>query len=297
MAQGIYDLLQQTLKLTTRLNKQLCCEPPVPSTTTSTSTTTTTTVPPTTTTSSTSTTSTSTTSTSTTTTTTIPDGFFRTSWLIAIDSALPAGFIANRASWYNGNTVAGIAATNPDFVYNVIVNYESTGYVGIQNTRTLRETISSTPVSVSPTYTSFDAVTGWPIMKSLKEQYAWVVKIVNNTFLATRNPSIFIKRVYSANGLGSGVPLDGIFLIGVDFNATGLERDGYNVTARTYNQVTLPGTWTLPGTYNAYFGSPYGGSASNIAMQYFSPSTTWVNGVTNIIGTIIEEDFPIPPGW
>jgi hypothetical protein len=38
MAQGIYDLLQETLKLTTNLNKQLCCEPTPPSTTTTTTT-------------------------------------------------------------------------------------------------------------------------------------------------------------------------------------------------------------------------------------------------------------------
>jgi uncharacterized protein (TIGR02145 family) len=36
MAQGVYDLLQETLKLTTNLNKQLCCEGSLPLTTTTT---------------------------------------------------------------------------------------------------------------------------------------------------------------------------------------------------------------------------------------------------------------------
>jgi len=48
MAQGIYDLLQETLKLTTNLNNQLCCNSNVTTTTTIVPTTTTTTafIPP-----------------------------------------------------------------------------------------------------------------------------------------------------------------------------------------------------------------------------------------------------------
>ena len=48
MAQGIYDLLQETLKLTTNLNNQLCCNSNVTTTTTivPTTTTTTTFIPP-----------------------------------------------------------------------------------------------------------------------------------------------------------------------------------------------------------------------------------------------------------
>lgn len=280
MAQGIYDLLEETLKLTTNLNKKLCCN--------DSSTTTTTTIPPTTTTSSTSTTSTTTT-----------PGTFRASWVFALDSSLRQGFVAQRNGWYNGNTVASIGASNPNFVKIALVNTESTGGATTRETRYFKETALSPTQIVNPTYTTVDGVTGANIMISIKDKYQFAVKIINNTFFSTRNAVAFVKRVSSPSGFGSGVPNDGGFLVGIEFDATGNEYEGYDYLYQAYNQILLPGTVTLPFPYTPYYGGQISVSNTNFPMGLYSPASSWVNGVTTIpaFGITIQEDFPIPPGW
>ena len=276
MTQGIYDKLEETLKLLTNINKQLCCEPTPP--------------PP----------STTTTSTSTTTsTTTQPGEFFRASWFLSLDSCLRQGVVAQRNGWYNGNTVASIGASNPNFVNMVLVNYEATGGATTRLTRSLRETSLSPLQSVNPTYTTFDTITSAGLLSSIKENYQYAVKIINSTFLSTRNAVPFVKRVSSPNGLGTGVAHDGLFLIGIDFDATGNELEGYNYLYQPYNQINLPGTITLPFPYNSYFGGPATATLSNTPISLYSPSTSWVNNVTTIpaFGITIRENFTIPPGW
>jgi hypothetical protein len=289
MAQGIYNLLQETLKLTTNLNKQLCCEPTPPLTTTTTSST------------STSTTSSSTTSTttSTTSTTTAAPVFTRVSGFIAVAFAGRQGFIASRASWYGGNTIASIRATNPDLVKMQVRGSDVTASDANNITFTYKPNISSPGQTVSPTYTTFDNVSNFPIMVSIKDFYQYANKIINNTYLSTRNPSVWVKRVRSSNGLGTGIPNDGLFLVGFDFDATGNEVWAYNFQARGYDLLNIPGTLNISNfTYSVLNNS---GSlvSGDTPMYTFTPSTSWVNGVTIIpaYNVRVEENLTIPPGW
>lgn len=273
MAQGIYDLLEETLKLMTKLNKKLCCNAPV-STTTST-----TTIPP------------------TTTTTTI-GAFTRKFWLVDYIYAGRNMFIPNATAFFTGNTVANITGSlNTDLTFMNIVGSPVTGSFSLNTTRTIKENSSATPVTITPTYT-FNDGTGTPIIRSFKEAYAFVTKIVNNSFLATRNPQIVIQRVstpISALGISN---VDAFFMIGVDFDSTGQEIDGYTKSVRSYDFVNIPGTMNIATfTYSSITNSG-GGSASNIQMDLISPSTSWVNDVTVVYGnTTIRENFPIPLGW
>jgi hypothetical protein len=261
------NLLYEVLKQLNKLNKQICCD------------------------------INNTTSTTSSTTTTLT--FTRKSFLLSLDSSLRQGFVAQRNGWYNGNTVASIGASNPNFVYMAIVGNEATGGATTRQTRYFKETSVSPTQIVNPTYTTVDGVTGANILTSVKDKYQFAVKIVNNTFLSTRNPVVFVKRVISTSGFGSGIPNDGAFLVGIEFDATGNEYEGYNYLYQAYNQVNFPGTITLPFPYNSYYGGQINVNNTNFPMGLYSPASSWVNGVTTLpaFGIIIQEDFPIPPGW
>ena len=271
MAQGIYDLLQETLKLTTNLNKQLCCNE-VPTTTT-------TTVAPTTTTS---------------TTTLLVTS--RKAWPVDILFAGRSMTIPNKTAYYSGNTVANITALNPDLILAAIFNQDIGGSFGVNVSRTISASVSSPFTTVAPTYT-FNDGTGFPILRSIKETYTFWTKVINNTFLSTRNAQIVIKRVsIPVNGTPS--INDGCFLIAIEFDSTNQERDGYTFLGKTYDFFNIPGTVNPSSfTYTNEFGSGVSGSGSNFAMSLVLPSSTWVNNVTIVAGATIREDFPIPLGW
>jgi hypothetical protein len=293
MAQGIYDLLEETLRLTRRLNIKLS--------TGNSYTTTTTTIPLTTTTSSTSTTSTSTSTSTTTlsqptTTTTTSINTTRRFWGTDVLFAGRNMFVPNATAFYSGNTVANITATNPDLIL-MDVNGSSVLRSGSFNsTRIISENISTPFTTITPNYT-FNDGNGVSIMRSFKELYAFVNKIVNTSFLATRNPQIVIKRVSQSIGF-IAQPGDAFFLIGVDFDATGLERDGYSFTFRAYDQVNIPGTMNTANFTYASQVTSFSSSGNNVQMTLLTPSTSWVDNSTVLYGTYtVREDFPIPPGW
>jgi hypothetical protein len=261
---------------------EYCCQTG-PTTTTSTSTSTTTS------------TSTST-STTTSTTTLLPEA--RQFWLVDYVNAGRSMFIPNQTSFYTGNTIANITATNPDLVYTGVFSQNIFGSFGLNTTRVISENISSPFTTISPDYV-FNAQGGFPIMRSLKEEYAYVTKIINNSFLATRNAQVVIVRVSTNITVDSGVlNADGFFMIGVDFDATGQERDGTSTIVRDYDFGTIPGTLNIASfTYSSQFGG-FSANSSNIPMNLTSPSTSWVNNVTVLYGnTTIREIFTIPPGW
>jgi hypothetical protein len=267
MAQGIYDLLQETLKLTTNLNKQLCCnEVPI---------TTTTTVAP------------------TTTTTLLVTS--RKAWIVEVLFAGRSMTIPNKTAYYTGNTVANITALNPDLILAAIFSQDIGGSFGINISRTISESVSSPFTTVTPTYT-FNDGNGFPILRSIKQAYAFWTKVINDTFLSTRNAQIVIKRVSIPVG-GTPSVNDGCFLIAIEFDSTNQERDGYTFLGKTYDFFNIPGTVNPSSfTYTNEF-SNVSGSGSNFPMFLASPSSTWVNNVTVVAGATIREDFPIPLGW
>lgn len=270
MAQGIYDLLEETLKLTTNLNKQLCCEytPPLTTTTTQQPTTTTTTLLET----------------------------SRKAWPVDIRFVGRSMTIPNKTAYYSGNTVANITALNPDLILAAIFSQNIGGSFGVNISRTISESVSSPFTTVTPTYT-FNDGNGFPILRSIKQAYTFWTKVINDTFLSTRNAQIVIKRV-SIPVNGEPFINDGCFLMAIEFDATGQERDGYSFIGKTYDFFNIPGTVNPSSfTYTNEFGSGGSGSGSNFAMSLVLPSSTWVNNVTIVAGATIREDFPIPLGW
>lgn len=258
MAQGIYELLQETLKLTTKLNKQLCCQPEPP-----------------------------------------PPVGTRKFWLVSGIFAGRNMFIPNQAAFYTGNTVANILGSgNTDLAFMAVRSSFTTAGYGMNLSRTLSADLSSPFSTITPTYTFNDSVSGFPIIKSLKDLYAYVLKIVNNSFLATRNPQIIIKRVSSPIGTDSGtLTCDGFFWIGVDFDYTGQERDGDTIVYREYNNISIPGTINSATLLYSSVTNGFSASSSNVPMNVYPPAASWVNDVTAFGPTVIRENFSIPPGW
>ena len=241
----------------------------------------------------TSTTTSTSTSTSTTTSTTTQRGG-RKNWLPYTTTIFRTGAVTDRASWWIGNTVANVTATNPDYIFTGIANSEKTGGTAFIQSRTLLADALATPDTIVPTYTFFDNINDTGITHNLQDYYDYTVKIINNSFLASRNPTIVIKR---ASLPQVGLPIDGWFIVTIDFDATGDELYGYNEDGRSYNNQVLPSTVVVPWAYDSIdFNINY--SSGPIPMQLGPDSTTWVNGVTVLpSGWTIEEDFPIPGTW
>jgi hypothetical protein len=241
----------------------------------------------------TSTTTSTSTSTSTTTSTTTQRGG-RKNWLPFATTIFRTGFETDRASWWVGNTVANVTATNPDYIFTGIANSEKTGGTAFIQSRTLQADALATPDTIVPTYTFFDNITSAGITHNLQDYYDYTVKIINNSFLASRNPTIVIKR---ASLPQVGLPIDGWFIVTIDFDATGDELYGYDENGRSYNNINLPAIVVVPWAYNSLdFNINYSGGP--IPMQLGPDSTTWVNGVTVLpSGWTVEENFPIPGTW
>lgn len=257
MAQGIYDLLQETLRLTTKLNKQLCCEPEPP-----------------------------------------PPVGTRKFWLLDYLFVGRNMVIPNVTAFFTGNTVANITGSgNANLVFMGIRNASDTGSIALNDVRSIRPDSSSPFVTITPDY-AFNDGNGLPILRSFKELYAYYNKIINNTFLATRNPQIVIKRVSTSVNVSIPLECDGFFMVGIDFDSTGLERESRSILGGYYDFTPIPGTVNIANfTYLSKF-SNISGSNSDVLFNTTTPSTTWINNTTIVYGnTTIRENFPIPPGW
>jgi hypothetical protein len=218
----------------------------------------------------------------------------RRNWVAFGNTIFRTGFETDRASWWSGNTVTNVTSTNPDYIFTAISGSELTGGLGYIQSRTLQADGLATPSTITPTYTFTDNVDGTPITHSLQDYYNYLVKVINNSFLASRNPTIVIKR---ASLPQVGIPIDGWFIVTVDFDATGNELWGYAETYRSYDLQNLPSTVVVPWAYNS-IGNIISYSGGPIAMELSPDSTTWINGMSVLSsGWTIEEDFPIPGTW
>ena len=204
------------------------------------------------------------------------------------------GFFEDRASWWSGNTVANITATNPNYIVTGIKGEEAYVPDGHNEIRTFAASIDDPdPSNVVPNYTFFDG-DGVGIMKDLRSFYDYAKKIIAESFFSTRGAVVTIHR---ASLPQVDIPIDGWFLVTIDFNSSGLEYSGYDVGIRQYDVITLPSTVTFPFSYNPPLSLDFIASSPLSPMSTDEPSTTWVNGVTNIMGWTIEEKFPIPGTW
>lgn len=204
------------------------------------------------------------------------------------------GYFEDRASWWSGNTVANVTATNPNYIVTGIKGEEAYTPDGHSEIRVFASSIDDPdPVYVVPTYTFFDGE-DVGIMKDLRAFYKYAKKIIAETFLSTRGA---VVKIHRASLPQMDIPIDGWFLVTIDFNASGLEYSGYDVTIRQYDVLNLPSTVTFPFSYEPPLSFDFTASSPLSLMSTDEPTTTWVNGVTNILGWTIEESFPIPGTW
>lgn len=197
-------------------------------------------------------------------------------------------------TWWSGNTVANVTATNPGFEITGLKTDNGTVPIGWDINRTVAPSVSGPFDTIAPNYTDVD-FRGVPILNDLESLYKFTKKIATDSFMASRNP---VVKIYRASLPQASIPIDGWFMLCIDFDATGNERDGYDYTIFEYPETYLPVNIPFPFTYGPYLSNTVGPIIdSNISMNLQQPTTDWVLGVTNILGWTIEEEFPIPPAW
>jgi hypothetical protein len=203
------------------------------------------------------------------------------------------GTFANKSAMYAGNTIANITATNATYQQSGLKSGNETVFRGERFTNTYRETPSSTPDVVVPTYTTTDSG-GNLILGILQDFYEFNKKIITNSFLATRNPVINIFRVTNPTYSGT---LDAWFIIAIDFDSTGLEQYSIVRNVREYQVISFPATITYPITFQLPLSSTFTDGVSNTSIPQFPPSSGWTVGQTIDGQWVIQEIFTIPISW
>ena len=228
----------------------------------------------------------------TTTTTTTLGPTTRKVWGMCFTPMLRGGFQTNKVGWWVGNTYATVSATNPDFVYTGLKGGNETVPRGERWSRTVGNSEFGNFYTVSADYNFTDDL-GVEIIKQLQDYYDFTKKVVANSFLASRNPDIRIYRCSYPQ-----INIDGWWVVSVEFDATGAERDAYTFEYREYDIISFPTTLTFPFIYGTNLTSNGTATASNFPMVLDIPYADWVLGST-YINTVfkVEEQFPIPPLW
>lgn len=218
----------------------------------------------------------------------------RKTFLNLADPFFRGGYQTDYISWWSGNTVANVTATNPEIEITGLAAGTFTYPRAWNISRIVAPSTGGPFVTITPDYTTVD-FRDVPIAKDLESLYKFTKKIATDSFMASRNP---VVKIYRASNYTAGSLLDGWFITCIEFDSTGEERDGYDFTIFQYDIIPLPTVIPFPFTYGPTLTDTIGPITDlDIPMGLYPPTTEWIMGVTTVSAWTIEEEFPIPPAW
>jgi hypothetical protein len=195
---------------------------------------------------------------------------------------------------YADNTIANITSSNATYQMSGLKSQTTLQvFRGERFSNTYIEYPLATPSVIVPTYTNTDSG-GTPVLVTLQDFYNYNSKIINNSFLSTRNPVINIFRATNPGYTGA---LNAWFIVAIDFDATGLEQYGYNRNSREYQYTNLPGTVVYPTILTLPLSANNTDIGAPTTITQLPPSSGWTIGQTIDSEWVIQEIFTIPGTW